>query len=228
VEAIVAVIGLVGSAAGAIWAAYVGTRRRVLAELEGRYDAELRDSRLRVYPQLWAALEPLAKYAREPPGRPRRNEIEDLARHLRRWYFEKGVLFLSAEAREAYFQLQDALTAVIGSERWTEGTSSSDEIDAQTFNALRQIASWLRTTLTYDVGTRRRFSLAPDWQHEDAEANRKAVEADKAAKGEMTHVNDELLARWGGASARHGTASRATSTAWRRGGRPVPARASRR
>jgi hypothetical protein len=45
-EVIVAVIGLIGSAAGAIWAAYVGTRRRVLAELEGRYDAELRDSRL--------------------------------------------------------------------------------------------------------------------------------------------------------------------------------------
>jgi hypothetical protein len=203
-EAIVAVIGLVGSAAGAIWAAYVGTRRRVLAELEGRYDAELRDSRLRVYPQLWAALEPLAKYAREPPGRPRRTEIEDLARNLRRWYFEEGGLYLSAEAREAYFQLQDALTAVIESNRWAAGTDSSDELDAQTFQALRQIGSWLRTTLTYDVGTRRRFSLAPDWQEEDAEANRRAVEADKEAKGKTTRVKDELLADWGGASARVG------------------------
>jgi aryl-alcohol dehydrogenase-like predicted oxidoreductase len=53
-QAVVAVIGLLGSAAGAIWAAYVGTRRRVLAELEGRYDAALRDLRLGVYPQLWA------------------------------------------------------------------------------------------------------------------------------------------------------------------------------
>jgi hypothetical protein len=204
VEAIVAVIGLVGSAAGAIWAAYVGTRRRVLAELEGRYDAELRDSRLSVYPKLWAALEPLAKYAREPAGRPGRNEIEDLARHLRRWYFEDGGLFLSAEAREAYFQLQDALAAVTESERWTEGTGSSEEIDAHTFDALRQIASWLRTTLTYDVGTRRRFSLAPDWQQEDAEANHRAVEADKVAKGTTTRVKDELLARWGAANARLG------------------------
>jgi hypothetical protein len=203
-EAIVAVIGLVGSAAGAIWAAYVGTRRRVLAELEGRYDAELRDSRLRVYPQLWAALEPLAKYARQPPGRPRRHEIESLARRLRRWYFEEGGLYLSAEAREAYFQLQDALTAVIESQRWNEETGSSNEIDAHTFDALRQIASWLRTTLTYDVGTRRRFSLAPDWQEEDAEANRRAVEADKVAKGKTTSVKDELLAEWGGANARVG------------------------
>jgi hypothetical protein len=203
-EAIVAVIGLVGSAAGAIWAAYVGTRRRVLAELEGRYDAELRDSRLRVYPELWAALEPLAKYAREPPGRPRRNEIEELARSLRRWYFEKGGLYLSAESREAYFQLQDALTAVIESERWNAGARSSEAIDSQTFDALRQIGSWLRTTLTYDVGTRRRFSLAPDWQEEDAEANQRAVAADKEAKGEAARVKDELLADWGGASARVG------------------------
>jgi hypothetical protein len=203
-EAIVAVIGLVGSAAGAIWAAYVGTRRRVLAELEGRYDAELRDSRLRVYPQLWAALEPLAKYAREPPGRPGRTEIEELARNLRRWYFEKGGLYLSAEAREAYFQLQDALTAVIESKAWAAATDSSEEIDAQTFEALRLIGSWLRTTLTDDVGTRRRFSLAPDWQEEDAEANQRAVEADKEAKAKTTRAKDELLAHSGGASARVG------------------------
>src|SRR5205807_1705971 len=88
-QAIVAVIGLVGSAAGAIWAAYVGTRRRVLAELEGRYDAALRDLRLGVYPQLWAALQPLAKYAREPPGLPEVKEIEALSTRLRLWYFEE-------------------------------------------------------------------------------------------------------------------------------------------
>jgi hypothetical protein len=203
-EAIVAVIGLVGSAAGAIWAAYVGTRRRVLAELEGRYDAELRASRLGVYPHLWAALEPLAKYAREPPGRPRRTEIEELTRNLRRWYFEEGGLYLSAEAREAYFQLQDALTAVVDSKRWAAATDSSEEIDAQTFEELRLIGSWLRTTLTYDVGTRRRFSLAPEWQDEDAEANQRAVEADKEAKHKTTRAKDELLAHWGGASARVG------------------------
>lgn len=203
-EAVVAVIGLVGSAAGAIWAAYVGTRRRVLAELEGRYDAELRDLRLRVYPQLWAALEPLAKYAREPPGRPRRAELEDLTRDLRRWYFEEGGLYLSAEAREAYFQLQDALTAVIESKTWAAGTDPAEEIDAQTFEAFRQIGSWLRTTLTYDVGTRRRFSLAPEWQEEDARANQRAVEADREAKRTTTRAKDELLAHWGGASGRVG------------------------
>jgi hypothetical protein len=203
-QAVVAVIGLIGSAAGAMWAAYVGTRRRVLAELEGRYDAELRDARLRVYTRLWAALEPLARYAREPTGRPGRNEIVNLARNLRRWYFQEGGLYLSAEAREAYFQLQDALTAVMDSERWTAGTSSSEQIDVQTFEALRQISSWLRTTLSYDVGTRRRFSLAPDWEEEDAAANREAVRVDKEAKGETVRVTEKLLADWKGASARLG------------------------
>ena len=195
-EAIVAVIGLVGSAAGAMWAAYVGTRRRVLAELEGRYDADLRGLRLAVYPMLWETLEPLAKYARDPPGRPTRDEIEKLAAGLRRWYFRHGGLYLSAESREAYFHLQDALGAVIASRRWAAGGERSDEIDADTFEAVRRIGSWLRTALTYDVGTRRRFSLAPAWQEEDAEANRRAVEADRAAKGETELLVERVRAGW--------------------------------
>jgi hypothetical protein len=197
VEVIVAVIGLVGSAAGAIWAAYVGTRRRVLAELEGRYDAALRDARLGVYPKLWAHLEPLAKYAREPPGLPTRREIEELTATLRHWYFHEGGLYLSAEARGAYFQLQDALTAVVtSSKRWAAGAEPSNEIDVDSFEALREIGSWLRTTLTYDVGTRRRFSLAPEWQEVDAAANQAAIEADKKAKQNTKHLTNELRSRW--------------------------------
>jgi hypothetical protein len=191
-QAIVAVIGLVGSAAGAIWAAYVGTRRRVLAELEGRYDAALRDLRLGVYPQLWAALQPLAKYAREPPGPPAAKDIEALSVRLRRWYFEEGGIYLSAEAREAYFQLQDALTAVIGSERASMAADPSVRLAPDTFTALQAIASWLRTTLTYDVGTRRRFSLAPDWADQDAEANRLAIAADITAKEQSKRILTQL------------------------------------
>jgi hypothetical protein len=130
-EVIAAAVGLIGSAAGAIWAAYVGTRRRVLTELEGRYDAELRQSRLSVYPALWAALEPLAKYAREPPGFPRRGEIDELTTALRCWYFQVGGIYLSSEARQAYFQLQDALTAVTTSERWVTDRPA-EEIDEDT------------------------------------------------------------------------------------------------
>ena len=193
-QAIVAVIGLVGSAAAAIWAAYVGTRRRVLAELEGQYDADLRDSRLEVYPSLWAATQPLAKYAREPPGYPTLAELERLAVTLRRWYFEQGGLYLSAESREAYFQLQEGLAATAASPR-RAGADSAQQVDAEVFDALRLIASWLRTTLTYDVGTRRRFSLAPEWQQEDDEANRQAVAEDREAKRDAAERAKELGAR---------------------------------
>ena len=196
-EATVAVIGLVGSAAGAIWAAYVGTRRRVLAELEGRYDADLRGLRLAVYPKLWAALEPLALYARSPPGRPTRAEIKDLTRELRSWYFHDGGLYLSSQARQAYFQLQDGLTVVTTSERWDADGTPSDELDADTYESLRRLGSWLRTTLTYDVGTRRRFSMAPTSRKQDtreAERAREAVDKEKLATKTLV---EQLRHDWG-------------------------------
>jgi hypothetical protein len=145
---IVAVIGLFGTGTAATIAAYAGTRHRIRAELEGEYDSDLRKSRLGVYPSLWSALEPLAKYARDPPGYPDREEIGELSVALRTWYFETGGLFLSAESRQAYFDLQDALTVVVTSERWT-ASDLAEELDEDMFEALRQLGSWLRTTLTY-------------------------------------------------------------------------------
>ena len=195
-EAIVGVIGLVASAIAAAIAAYFGTKQRVRAELEARYDAELRNSRLGVYPTLWSALEPLAKYAREPPGRPTREEIQKLSASLRKWYFETGGLYLSAEARQAYFDLQDGLSVVVSSERWTAAADRSEQVDPKTFEALRHLGSWLRTTLTYDVGTRRRFSLAPEWHDEDAAANKRAVEEDREAKRESERMLEQLRSSW--------------------------------
>jgi hypothetical protein len=195
-DAIVAVIGLVGSAAGAIWAAYVGTRRRVLTELEGRYDADLRGLRLTVYPKLWAALEPLALYAREPAGRPTRGEMRDLALELRRWYFAQGGLYLSEQAREAYFQLQAGLTVVTTSERWIAEGAPAHELDPDTYESLRRLGSWLRTARTHDVGTRRRFSLAPAWQKKNAEEDEEAIEADRAEKRATKEMLERLRSTW--------------------------------
>jgi hypothetical protein len=184
-DAVVAVIGLVGSATAATIAAYAGTRHRIRAELESKYDAALRDLRLAVYPDLWGALEPLAKYAREPLGYPTRDDIVDLTATLRRWYFETGGLYLSAETREAYFDLQDGLTIVVSSPRWAE-TDSYEELDDETFETLRVLGSRLRTRLTYDVGTRRPFSLAPE--DEDLDSS-----ADKRRLSERWETSDEPL-----------------------------------
>jgi hypothetical protein len=198
-DAIVAVIGFLGTATAAAIAAYAGTKHRIRAELEGQYDVELRNSRLKVYPELWCKLEPLAKYAREPPGLPKRKEIETLSLALRKWYFETGGLYLSAESRQAYFDLQDALTVVVTSERW-KAAEVGDQVDADTFEALRHLGSWLRTTLTYDVGTRRRFSLAPEWQGQDDTANKTAIQEDLQAKDESARKLNHLRAAWGAPS----------------------------
>lgn len=181
------ILGAVLSAGATLVVGYFGIRRRIFAELEGRYDAALRDLRLGVYPALWGALEPLAKYAREPPGRPTRGEIERLTIRLRQWYFDEGGIHLSLHAREAYFQLQDALTVVVESEHWSAGTDRTAEVNEATYEALRQIGSWLRTTLTYDVGSRRSFSLAPRWQKKAA---RRAAKEDL----EEMRITKELTA----------------------------------
>lgn len=147
-------VAIIGAAA-----TYLGIRRRVMTELESRYDAELRALRLATYTTLWAAMEPLARYAREPSGFPTRSALGTMSKTFRHWYFTDGGLYLATETREAYFEFQSALAAVVTSDRWNE--LETKQIDEPTFEALREIASRLRTTLTYDVGTRRPFSLAP-------------------------------------------------------------------
>jgi hypothetical protein len=194
-DAVVAVIGLVGSAIVAGIGAYAGTRHRIRAELEAEYDSDLRKSRIAVYQSLWSALEPLAKYSREEPGYPTHDQLRSLSAALRKWYFETGGIYLSAESRQAYFDVQEGLAVVVGSERWAD-VKGSKQVDADTFEALRQLGSWLRTTLTYDVGTRRRFSLAPDWQPQDKAANDQAVREDLAAKDRSVELKENLQDRW--------------------------------
>jgi hypothetical protein len=163
------IVGAAASVVTALIAAYLGHRRRVLAELEGQYDADLRALRLVAYRELWKLLEPLALYAREPPGYPTRSALETLAAGLRDWYFKTGGIYLSAEAREAYFRFQRSLWRVATSPRWDGGDGQVERPD---FDRLYKLSSWLRTVLTYDVGTRRRFSLASHLRAEDQAAER--------------------------------------------------------
>jgi hypothetical protein len=192
-EVLAAVVALIG----VIFGAYIGTRRRIRAELEGQYDADLRKLRLQAYPKLWATTEPFALYGREPGWTyPDRDALQKLSRALRRWYFQTGGLYLSAEARDAYFQLQESLEAIASSKRWQPDDSVPGQIDAADFEALREMSSWLRTAVTYDVGTRRRFSLAPAWAAEDAEVNRRAIDADREAKQQAARSAADIARRW--------------------------------
>lgn len=137
---------------------YLATQWKVRAELEGEYDKSLRDARIKVYQELWASLQPLAKYAR--PGPVSYQTIHQMATELRTWYFEKGGLYFSDRARDAYFKLQDALAEVLNNRPATMVIQT--ELEDVTFEALRQRGSALRTAMAADVGTRRTPLLAVD------------------------------------------------------------------
>jgi len=53
----------------------------------------------------------LAKYAR--PKELTFEGLETLTLSLRKWYFQKGGLFLSDNSRDRYFELQDAIRDVL-------------------------------------------------------------------------------------------------------------------
>jgi hypothetical protein len=151
------VSGLVAFSLGSI-GTYLATQWKVRAELEGEYDQSLRDARIRVYQELWASLQPLAQYAR--PGPVTYQAIHQLTTDLRAWYFEKGGLYFSDKARDAYFALQEALAGVQSKRPATMAIQT--ELEDATVERLRQQGSALRTAMAADVGTRRAPLLALD------------------------------------------------------------------
>jgi hypothetical protein len=134
----------------AIVTAYLATRR-LREELQGKYDTDLRDKRLKVYSELWKSLEPLAKYS--PPGPVTSNVVAQLSRSLRAWYFDLGGIYLSEAARDAYFKLQEALVASANG----NGAGTDEPLDPVAYGAIYDRGSRLRTSLAYDIGTRRRL-----------------------------------------------------------------------
>jgi hypothetical protein len=93
--------------------------------------------------------------------------------------------------------VQDGLTVVTTSRRWEADGAPSDELDADTYELLRRLGSWLRTTLTYDVGTRRRFSMAPTSRKRDAREAMRAREADDKEKHATKTLVEQLHRDWG-------------------------------
>jgi hypothetical protein len=134
---VVAVItALLGVIAGVIGTAYKSRKA-----LESEYDIDLRKARVDVYKKLWAELEVLALYSPEPFSR---HTAQRLSVALRSWYFRHGGIFLSSRARNAYFDLQEALVQAL--ER-TDDPAPLREL-------LRRRGSALRTAMTDDIATR--------------------------------------------------------------------------
>lgn len=127
---------------------YFTARRALQAE----FDTSLRDLRLEAYKTLWSELGRLAKYDR--PDSLTRADAQAMLTSLRVWYFETGGFYLSHRTRQDYFALLDGL------ERFTMGERKRLRDEDDEF--LRVLGSRLRTGLTADVGTRRRFPFKPE------------------------------------------------------------------
>jgi hypothetical protein len=79
----------IGGAAGLVSAiiTHLSTRAKVRLDLAAEYDKNLQESRLEAYKLLWAMLEPMAKYGREPVTHAVIRSISD---KTRTWYLREG------------------------------------------------------------------------------------------------------------------------------------------
>ncbi len=128
-----------------------------LAEWQRRKQREselnnyLRSERLPAYKELWACLEPLAKYARPAPFTFK--AAANLSESMRNWYFNIGGIYLSERCRKTYFALQETLQNLIDVPLIEE--KDDDVLSESDFEFIRQKSSELRATLAEDLGTRR-------------------------------------------------------------------------
>ena len=106
--------------------------------------------RLKTYPPVWQRTAVVSRWPRTDAS-PR--HLERLHRDLREWYYGVGGLYLSANARVRYEELQRVLEAYAGSD--STGTRLPDPI----YTDVMQAASAFRTSLTEDLQSRQQRSL---------------------------------------------------------------------
>lgn len=165
--------------AGALATLMIGTVGALLgAALTSRakIDEGLRDSRLRVYPQLW---EHTATASQWPRNSVNVSQLSEFHKALRHWYYTSGGLFLSERARTLYGDLQELNESMLKS-REHEGTTPITKTE---YDDLRKVCSSLRTALTLDLQTRKTRPILSIWQRsEDKHWYKKAVETNEKAK----------------------------------------------
>jgi hypothetical protein len=137
--------GVIGSIAGGslTWASTRWTLRR---QLEHSYDKELRSERLAAYRQLWQITGALPRY--QWPSKASRSDLRQLMKQFHRWYFDVGGLFFSQAAKDAYFEMMNALDATAG-----RRIDDDTEVDDVAFLGLFRAGELLRLQLAADVGT---------------------------------------------------------------------------
>ena len=123
---------------------------RVLLASATTIDSDLRAHRIEVYCDLWKKTGLLPQWPRNQQLT--YSQLQQFTTDLRDWYFERGGMYLSRSAREAYGKVQEALGSVLAESK--HGTVSDSDYDA-----VRTQCSYLRNELTDDLLSRRE---APD------------------------------------------------------------------
>jgi hypothetical protein len=139
------------SAAITVVITYFSTRSKIRLDLTAEYDKELRKDRLDVYKVLWALLMPLARFSPETPLT--YQLVKDTSEHMRDWYFYIGGIYLSRMTRDPYFELKEAMQAIIDDSRLSKQPDKPLE-DPKVATLLEKGRS-LRASLADDIGTRR-------------------------------------------------------------------------
>jgi len=144
---------LIGGVAGIISAAvtYFSTRAKIRLDLAAEYDKTLQEERLKVYKELWAMLEPLARY-----GRDREitySVLKEISDQTRSWYFKTGGIYLTQLSRDPYFYWKKMMQELLDNKEFKSNPDKTIP-DSELKNVI-SAGSTLRTSLSDDIGTKR-------------------------------------------------------------------------
>jgi hypothetical protein len=145
---------LIGGVSGMVSAVitYFGTRSKIRLELAAEYDKDLRKSRLETYKELWAILEPLARYGRTASIT--HAVLRDISEKTRVWYFRNGGIYITRSSRRPYFSWKAAMQPILDNPEYL--AKPDQELPAEVIAPVVDAGSRLRTSLSDDVGTKER------------------------------------------------------------------------
>lgn len=181
---VVAIVGVLGAVVGATLSSWLGAREAVAQEL--------RELRLKTYPSVWRRTAVVSRWPRTDATP---SNLGHLHRDLREWYYVGGGLYLSANARVRYEELQTLLEAYVVSD------STEARLADPVYDAVMNAASAFRTSLTEDLQSRQQRSLLSAIrlgrtharQRAAAQARREAApRADVPPRHVITPADEEL------------------------------------
>ncbi len=143
---------LIGGVAGLVSALLTqfSTRAKIRLDLAAEYDKQLQESRLAAYKELWAMLEPLARFGRKGPVTPA--VLQEISDKTRAWYFHTGGIYLTQRSREPYFAWKKLMQPLLESGAVKQPNTP---VPDPKLDSIIEAASTLRTALSDDIGTKR-------------------------------------------------------------------------